>query len=84
MVIAVILVGAGFLYQREGGKIFGPNGALAPADPVVTGFDIKWDSGMFSHDLLLTNRSAGDLEEVIPTLTRDFWHQNATLRAGQE
>jgi hypothetical protein len=74
--VVVALLGMAFLHQSEGGKIFAPGGAVAPATPPppppppkVTGLDASSDTGAFTHDLLLTNKSGGDLSEVELTIT---------------
>lgn len=38
-------------------------------DPKVSGLKADWDTGLFSHDLLLTNGSGDELREVDMTLT---------------
>ncbi len=70
LVVVILIVGGLFLYQREGGKIFGPGGVIAPPPPPrVTVLKATFDTGLFSHDLLLTNGSARELKDVDLTIT---------------
>ncbi|MBY0442132.1 MAG: hypothetical protein K2Q25_08375 [Mycobacteriaceae bacterium] len=73
LVVVVLVIGGLFLYQREGGKVFGPGGVIAPPKepdpPLVAGLQSAWDTGTFSHDLVLTNNGAVDLAEVDVSIT---------------
>src|SRR5208282_724613 len=72
LILIIGLVGGGYLYQREGGMIFGPRGVVATvllSPPRTSGLVANWNTGVFSHDLLLTNRSSSDLTEVDLTIT---------------
>lgn len=77
LAVVVLVIGGLFLYQREGGKLFGPEGLakkVLPADPTVKGITAEFDTGLLSHDLLLKNEySGGDLSdvEVVVTLFRE-------------
>jgi hypothetical protein len=78
LILVIALIGGGYLYQREGGKVFGPDGVVGPKKPPepprLTGFQSKWDTGAFSHDLLLVNQSAGELKDV--SLTIKFYRED--------
>ena len=73
LIVIIALVGGGYLYQREGGKVFGPDGLIGPpkpaSPPVLDGIKMKWDTGAFSHDLLLTNETGSELRDVALTIT---------------
>jgi curved DNA-binding protein CbpA len=53
-VVGVLVLGFGFYSCRNQPK--------APAS--LTGFESMWDRGVFTYDLLLTNKSAGNLSDV--------------------
>lgn len=60
VVIAALIGGYLYLCQREGGNILAPE---------IRGFQAKWDTGVFSHDLLVTNNQPTRLDQVNVTLT---------------
>lgn len=68
LIVVVALIGAGYLYQREGGRIF-DDSRIAP--PTVLRLQSKstFATGLFTHDLTVTNESGRDLQEVNLTLT---------------
>lgn len=43
--------------------------AFQPRPPLIIGLKGGWDSGVFNHDLLLTNGSSNELSEVEVTIT---------------
>lgn len=69
----VALIGIGFLYQREGGKVFGPGGLFGPArvEPAtLDGFSIeKYEPGLFGTSLTLKNGTRSILTDVNVVLT---------------
>jgi hypothetical protein len=67
LVVVILIVGGLFLYQQNGGTIYGPGGLFSL--PEVTGLTADFEPGMFSHDLLLKNGSSSDLKEVDLTVT---------------
>lgn len=69
LVVVIAVIGSAYLYQREGGKIFGPDGLTTKQPQELNGFQVKWDSGFFSHDFLVTNNKPTDLDQVDLTFT---------------
>jgi hypothetical protein len=56
--LSVLLVSCG-KQQTGGGGIFGDSGPKT-----ISSFNADWDTGRFSHDLLLRNDTESDLKEV--------------------
>lgn len=69
VIVVLAIIGGGFLYQREGGKVFGPGGIIGLPVPRVVGLKASFHGGFLSYDLLLTNESAADLDQVDLTIT---------------
>jgi hypothetical protein len=85
ILLAVIVTGAGFLYQREGGKLFGPalrslsRPASAQAEPGVGGLDPREVEAM--------NERADQLRHAKENLRRqeeELRHQEEELRRQED
>jgi hypothetical protein len=70
----VALIGIGFLYQREGGKLFGPGGIFGPPAPaapaILDGISSeRYEPGLFSSSLTFKNQTRHILTDVEFVLT---------------
>ena len=69
--IVALAIGVGYLFQHEGGKIFGPRGVVerwTNSTKELSNFNAALDTGVFSHDLIITNES-DDLRDVEVSIT---------------
>lgn len=78
----VALIGIGFLYQREGGKLFGPGGLFGPPAPAARAVlrEIsaeKYEPGIFTSSVTLKNKTRCILVdvEIVLTLFREDGEQ---------
>lgn len=61
LIAVVAILGAAYLYQREGGALFSPS--------KITDLHATFDTGVLSHDLVITNTCPqGDLYNVDVTI----------------
>lgn len=78
LVVVIAVVGGGYLYQREGGKIFGPDGLAGKGAGAVKqkrtvySFQAERNEGVFSHDLSYEYTGSEKLEDVDLTIT--IWY----------
>lgn len=69
-VIGLVGIGIGYLYQREGGKLF-DNPLVEPPPLRLEGdkITVKVNSGIFTHDVIVINNSDHILTEATITAT---------------
>ncbi|MFT3880671.1 MAG: hypothetical protein QM703_13530 [Gemmatales bacterium] len=70
LIFIIGIVGAGYLFQKEGGKIFGPDGLGRNSYKRVFGIELQATGGnLFEFHYKLKNGSDTELEEVNITIT---------------
>ncbi len=65
------LLGAGYLYQREGGKLFNAVDAMVEPPPLLLegkAIQVKVDVGLMTHDIIVVNHSENVLTEATVTI----------------
>jgi hypothetical protein len=69
LILVIAIIGVGYLYQRDGGKIFGPEGIGKDMLQKIYGLEIRYLGGnLFDYHYSLKNGTATDLYETKITL----------------